>query len=1180
MAGRGRGGRGGRGRGGGDSKSPDTEASQSLPGRETGDAPGALGQSPAQITGGNLCRNPDQDAGKEAADAVFEGEGPFKVVLFSNGTEHSSCNPQQHLELLRSQFLLGASDTTDPATVNKASRVQFELCSNKGFEELSAKVTSDQPTILQIDCPDQSGQIVMGKDKLSHELFVERLISVANRCKKLKMIILSQSLSQDHAAQLMRAVQFVIMPSTTPQADRIIDFSKHLFYHMGSNQAITEVIRKFSQAEGLSFQLVSRSSARTVRWTWTLRMNDAKMQTSSGASDKPWKQPRQTPSFNSLMEDAKARGSESISSLISRMRQGTDDVELQEAGCDVLDFLCTEDCKDEIIESDGIGVILTALKKHSTAANLQIAGYKVLNTLCDGCDETSKAVADLGGLDAIFAGMTTLKHVRGVQVEACDTICCILHGNMEDIESKMSPAWVDQILETLDHYMDEVELQIAGTKVLSFIAEMGGNLGGETRKEKFQQILARSMHLYEGSTDMQGFGCDALGWISGGGSTRRGIQLIYEAMTRCSDAMDVQCAACEALGNIVNRSLNSESLKDEGIIETAFKTAEKYLHHPDVIEAVLRLVGRFARREGELRIFELDGIRMVLKMMGKHPYQPDICGFQILRDVLGIIGPEAKAVIAEADGIQVFLRSLNDSISSCGWNSIGLEVLTHLAKGNRQNQKKIIAAGGVKVVHAMVQSNANAYDDQIAHETCKLLGSLATEDKELSETFKQDKGFEAIVASMNRFETFAVHKSGCKALLLWSRRHQRQAIRNVGGIEAIIKAMKKHVRTVAIHRLGCEALWIIAKGDKQSQARIRKADGVAVLMQSIEFAQRLAPTVKLALEVLTMLLVVDNNDFIIGVKQEFQNVFLVQAMVLHMKDEEVIHAAMAFLTEAAETTPTLLLNFNSASGLNEAICGTMLTNLENSRIQLACTQYFQAFAHAVDPHVLLWMEKEIEATVRAIRAFPDTAELLESAVNALCALAEKSLEVRHRVREAGGIEVVVKVMSKHKGSILLQEAACNALVAFMDGAPKNQRSAREAGAIEAIMAAMAMLESDPHLLTAACDALGALAFEAVENQVEIREKGGIKSITKAMKSWKTSPRLQEAACKTLGILARRNKVNQIVIREEGGMQLVVEMMKAFQESLQLRAVGCRALQCFAENNEENQFKLRELALTV
>ena len=97
-------------------------------------------------------------------------------------------------------------------------------------------------------------------------------------------------------------------------------------------------------------------------------------------------------------------------------------------------------------------------------------------------------------------------------------------------------------------------------------------------------------------------------------------------------------------------------------------------------------------------------------------------------------------------------------------------------------------------------------------------------------------GIAAIVSLMQTHDVPGVQEHGCALLgvLANDNKDNKYAIARVGGIDAIIHAMKTHPKEGGTQAYGIEALARLAFRHKDNQTAIVKADGVAAILTAME----------------------------------------------------------------------------------------------------------------------------------------------------------------------------------------------------------------------------------------------------------------------------------------------------------------------------------------------------------
>jgi len=140
----------------------------------------------------------------------------------------------------------------------------------------------------------------------------------------------------------------------------------------------------------------------------------------------------------------------------------------------------------------------------------------------------------------------------------------------------------------------------------------------------------------------------------------------------------------------------------------------------------------------------------------------------------------------------------------------------------------------------------------------------------------------------------------------------------------------------------------------------------------------------------------------------------------------------------------------------------------------------------------------------------DPPRVPEAGCRALATLSEDSPLVRHVISEKGGVEAVLRAMSRYPGEAKVQDAGCTVLANLAEGANEDRELTSSRGGVQAVVLAMVdhpqvrpaglrfLVRMDRSELDAArnvlCKEKGAARMEGPleEIRLEVEEAGGVR----------------------------------------------------------------------------------------
>ena len=227
--------------------------------------------------------------------------------------------------------------------------------------------------------------------------------------------------------------------------------------------------------------------------------------------------------------------------------------------------------------------------------------------------------------------------------------------------------------------------------------------------------------------------------------------------------------------------------------------------------------------------------------------------------------------------------------------------------------------------------------------------------------------------------------------------------------------------------------------------------------------------------------------------------------------------------------------------------------------------------------VITWITEldGYEDELRRLGSVPPLVSLLtgrsEAAASAVCALANLACgneSNKEAIREAGGIPLLVTLLTEGAESETVGSAA-SALRNLTCGSDSNRKAIREAGGIPALVA---LLREETAVATSAVGALGNLAH-LDSNREAIRQAGGIPML-RALLSGGVDLEATLTATDVLRSIAFNNNTNREAIREAGCIPPLVALLRKGAGS-EAATNAAAVLDSIATDNSTNREAIRE-----
>jgi hypothetical protein len=213
----------------------------------------------------------------------------------------------------------------------------------------------------------------------------------------------------------------------------------------------------------------------------------------------------------------------------------------------------------------------------------------------------------------------------------------------------------------------------------------------------------------------------------------------------------------------------------------------------------------------------------------------------------------------------------------------------------------------------------------------------------------------------------------------------------------------------------------------------------------------------------------------------------------------------------------------------------------------------------------------IEAVIIALHQHPDNEVLQKNAVSTLGSLVINNVENQLHAGRTNGIQAVIFALKTHLRCEAVLEEATEALRHLVACNVENQELAREQGAIATAVAVLRRHRKNEGVQIRALLALTELVAGNPLNQEMAGEAGAIKAVQVALNGHPASDLVQEHACESLGHLVAKNQVNQNIAREAGLIETVVHTaLEQHPAIVAVQTQASAALAMLVAYNPENQ----------
>eukprot|EP00047_Mylnosiga_fluctuans_P004158 m.232969 g.232969 ORF g.232969 m.232969 type:complete len:1115 (+) comp12442_c0_seq1:360-3704(+) len=342
-------------------------------------------------------------------------------------------------------------------------------------------------------------------------------------------------------------------------------------------------------------------------------------------------------------------------------------------------------------------------------------------------------------------------------------------------------------------------------------------------------------------------------------------------------------------------------------------------------------------------------------------------------------------------------------------------------------------------------------------------------------------------------------------------------IAHLGGIDAIVYAMKAHRACPQIQEEGCAIIASLAFHDEFLRV-MPKAEAIELIIAAMRTHK------------------------------------------IHPRVQENGCTALRNLSYDTETTEMVSCNMGG-----DALLSAMLAHRNNAYIQeqacYALSNLANNYIEAFDP---VMASRAVDAILACMRTHKTTASVQIASFSFLRNLA---CELDHLtlIAKLGSIEVILSAMRSFKHDAALQEGGCallGNLSCTSDAAYWAARGGVIVFMVDALLAAMSLFNENPQIQGAACIALGNIA-NMPDNAALVAKVGGVELVLNSMRAFLNNATVQEEGCLALRNLTRG--VNVAVVGAAGGIAVVLAAMEAHKNNSRVQGEGCRALGLMARD---------------
>mmetsp|Transcript_2525 Transcript_2525/g.4069 ORF Transcript_2525/g.4069 Transcript_2525/m.4069 type:complete len:698 (+) Transcript_2525:20-2113(+) len=261
-----------------------------------------------------------------------------------------------------------------------------------------------------------------------------------------------------------------------------------------------------------------------------------------------------------------------------------------------------------------------------------------------------------------------------------------------------------------------------------------------------------------------------------------------------------------------------------------------------------------------------------------------------------------------------------------------------------------------------------------------------------------------------------------------------------------------------------------------------------------------------------------------------------------------------FVTSDAERCKKICKQ--AARGDAEKLVHYMRKHIDNPLMMSATCTTFNTMCMNANHRHKLDNAGGVDLLCRILRLHGGFEGVEEPAVQALCRIINN--ENRQQIVRHDGVNLVIQSMTKWPNSVVIQEAGPSALGSMAEEDEAVQDTIGISGGVKVILAAIKNHPRSPVVVRNGVTALYQIGSLWKKNQLKIAAEGGCKCISEAVYRHYCDVRILTPGLKVLQMLASRDE-NVAKIAKENGVFTIVDTMCRHHDEAFIQQHGCYAL---------------------
>jgi hypothetical protein len=265
-------------------------------------------------------------------------------------------------------------------------------------------------------------------------------------------------------------------------------------------------------------------------------------------------------------------------------------------------------CKGEVLEDDGIGVIILGMKAYVHRAGLQELGCQVLAQLTSGTSEITDDclyyTAGSGAVDVVLDAMKSHPEISQLHHQGCHALAQLAGGSVTNRDLAVRAGGIETVVGAILKFKSDAQVRETGCKALAkFVANDARNCRRARKAGGIEAVVEGMKFQCEGRSPVDKAsrvrmlrsvlrsGCLALAQLTLCDSKNRriagkagAVEAVLEAMESDPNDGQLQSFGCEALGNLtVDQEENRDKAVEMGAIDLVRSSMNRHSSRGDVL---------------------------------------------------------------------------------------------------------------------------------------------------------------------------------------------------------------------------------------------------------------------------------------------------------------------------------------------------------------------------------------------------------------------------------------------------------------------------------------------------------------------------------------------------------------------------------------------------------------------